>query len=149
MELLMSVGLLLGCLALGALVVPNQGETILLEALVNKTAPQNLSLHLNSNNVTPAETDTEAAYTEMSGNGYAAVNPLTPASWTATPGAPSSIAYPEQTFTFTGAAGNCYGYYIKQVTSGKLVWSERFSGAPWVINNNGDQIKVPPTITAE
>jgi hypothetical protein len=131
-----------------ALLVPNQGEQIALEALVGKTAGQNLILRLYTSNTTPAETDTEATYTEASGNGYAAIT-LTAASWTVTPGAPTEAAYAEQTFTFTGALGNVYGYYFTQVTSGKLVWAERFTGAPFNIANNGDQIKITPRITLD
>lgn len=131
-----------------ALVVPNQGEQIVLEATVGKTAGQNLNLRLYTSNTTPAETDTEATYTEASGNGYAAIT-LTAASWTFTSGAPSNVAYAEQTFTFSGALGNVYGYYFTQVTSGKLVWSERFTSAPFNIANSGDQIKITPQITAE
>lgn len=131
-----------------ALVVPNQGEQILLEAFVGKTAGQNLVLFLFSNNVTPAETDTEANYTAMSGFGYADIT-LTAANWSFTAGNPSTLSYAEQTFSFTGAAGNSYGYGFKQVTSGKLVWAERFATAPIVISNNGDQIKITPPITAE
>lgn len=130
------------------LVVPNQGEQIILEAATGKTAPQNLVLRLFTSNTTPAETDTEATYTEASGNGYAAIT-LTAANWTTTPGAPTETAYPEQTFTFTGALGNVYGYYLTQVTSGKLVWAERFTGAPFNIQNNGDQIKITLKLTAE
>jgi len=131
-----------------ALVVPNQGEQIALEALLNKTAPQNLVLRLYTNDVTPGETDTEAAYTEASGDGYAAEN-LTASSWVVTPGAPTSAAYPQVTFTFTGALGNVYGYYLTQAVSGKLVYAERFSDGPYAIANNGDQIKVTPTITCD
>ncbi len=131
-----------------ALLVPNQGEQIALEALVGKTAGQNLILRLYTSNTTPAETDTEATYTEASGNGYAAIT-LTAASWTVTPGAPTEAAYAEQTFTFTGALGNVYGYYFTQVASGKLVWAERFTGAPFNIANNGDQIKITPKITLD
>lgn len=131
-----------------ALVVPNQGEQIALEAFVGKTAGQNLVLRLYTNDVTPGETNTEATYTEASGNGYAAIT-LTAANWTVTPGAPTEAAYAEQTFTFTGALGDVYGYYFTQVTSGKLVWAERFTGAPFNIANNGDQIKITPKITLE
>lgn len=131
-----------------ALVVPNQGEQIALEAFVGKTAGQNLVLRLYTNDITPGETNTEATYTEASGNGYSAIT-LTAASWTVTPGAPTSATYAEQTFTFTGALGNVYGYYFTQVTSGKLVWAERFTGAPFNIANNGDQIKITPQITLE
>ncbi|HXG55613.1 MAG TPA: hypothetical protein VNJ03_09575 [Vicinamibacterales bacterium] len=82
-------------------VLLNQGETIALEALVNKTPPQTLVLKLFTSNTTPAEGDTEATYIEAAGFGYAPVS-VTPASWTTTAGAPSDVTYPEVTFTFTG-----------------------------------------------
>lgn len=128
-----------------ALSFPDQGENIALEAIVNKTAPQNLVLRLYTNNITPGESDTEATYTEASGNGYSAIT-LTGSSWGSASG--GSIAYAQQTFSFTGALGNVYGYYVTQTTSGKLVYSERFADAPINIANNGDQIKITPTITA-
>lgn len=62
---------------------------------------------------------------------------------------PTTAHYAEQTYTFTGALGNVYGYYLTETTSGQLKWSERFSGAPLNIANNGDQIKVTPIITLE
>jgi hypothetical protein len=130
------------------LLVPNGSEATMLEAILNKVAPQNLVLRLFTNNVTPGETDLAAAYTEASGNGYAAIT-LTAASWSVVEGAPSEASYPEQTFTFTGALGNVYGYYVTQATSGKLMWAERFTGAPFNIANNGDQIKVTPKLTLE
>lgn len=131
-----------------ALLVPNAGEEDALNYYVNKTAPQNLVLRLYTNNITPGETDTAATYTEASGNGYAALT-LTGASWTVTPGAPSSAAYTQQTFTFTGALGNVYGYFLTRVTSGIIAYSERFSDGPYNIANNGDQIKITPTITID
>lgn len=133
-----------------ALLVPNQGEQIALEALLNKTAPQNLDLKLFKSNTTPAETDTEATYTEADFTGYALVQ-LTAASWTVTPGAPTEAAYAQQTFTSSAGAQNqnVYGYMIIQRTSGKLVYAERFSDGPYNIVNNGDAIKVTPKITAD
>ena len=126
----------------------NQGETIMLEALVNKTAPQSLTLKLFTNDKTPAEGDAANAYTEATGNGYASVT-LTPASWTATPGAPSQVEHPQVTFTFTGALGSVYGYFLVQAVSGLLVAAERFSDGPYVIVNNGDQIKITPRVTQD
>ena len=128
------------------LLVPNQGEAIALKALLNHTAPQNLDLRLYSSNTTPGDTDTEATYTEVSGFGYAAIQ-LTASGWVVTAGDPTSAAYPEQTFTFTGAAGNVYGYYITQRTSGYLVWAERFADGPYNVANNGDTAKITPVIT--
>lgn len=130
------------------LLVPNASEVVIMENFLNKTAPQDLVLKLYSSDTTPAETDTELTYTETTGGGYAAA-PLTAASWVVTPGNPTSAAYPEVTFTFTGAAGNVYGYYVVQAISGALMWAERFTNAPFNIQNNGDEIRVTPQITLE
>jgi hypothetical protein len=132
------------------LLVPNQGEAIALEALVNKTAAQNLVLRLFKNNKTPSETDTEADYTEADFTGYSAPT-LTGASWVSTPGAPSQVAYAEQTFSSSAGSQSqpVYGYYLTQASSGKLVWAERFTAGPYTITNNGDQIKVTPVITGD
>lgn len=130
------------------LLVPNPSETTMLEAILNKVAPQNLVLRLFTNNVTPGESDLAATYTEAAGNGYAAQT-LTAASWTVVEGAPTEATHPEVTFSFTGALGNVYGYYVTQAGSGKLMWAERFTGAPFNIANNGDQIRVTPKLTLE
>ena len=130
-----------------ALLLPNQGEGIALEALVNKTAPQNLVLRLYKSNTTPGETDTEATYTEADFTGYSALT-LTGGSWTTGTG---TVSYAQQTFTSSAGSQNqnVYGYYLTQATSGKLVWVERFSDGPYNIVNNGDEIKVTPTISAD
>lgn len=128
-------------------VLVNQAEVIALKALLNHTAQSyNLILRLFTNNQTPVETHTEADYTEAAGNGYAAAT-LTGASWTVNPGAPSSATYAEQTFTFSGALGNVYGYYY--TANGVLISAERFTDGPYNIQNNGDSIKITPTITAD
>lgn len=129
-----------------ALLVPNGAEYDALRNFLNIAAPENLVLRLYTSNTTPAETDTAATYTEASGNGYASVS-LTAGNWTVTEGAPTEAVYPEVTFTFTGALGNVYGYYITGATSGRIKWAERFTSAPFNIQNNGDQIKITPRIT--
>jgi len=128
----------------------NQGERIMLEALVNKTAPQTLVLRLFKNNWTPVETDTEAAATEATFTGYGSIV-LTGGTWVTTEGAPSSIDYPQQAFASSAAQApqDVYGYYITQQTSGKLVAAERFTDGPYTISNNGDTIKVTPKITQD
>ena len=133
-----------------ALLFPNQGESIALKALLNHTAPQNLVLKLFKSNTTPAETDTEATYTEADFTGYGAIT-LTGSSWTVTPGAPTSAAYAQQSFTSSAGSQNqsVYGYFTIQTTSTLLVYAERFSDGPYVIVNNGDVIKVTPTITCD
>jgi hypothetical protein len=127
--------------------IVNQGEAIMLEALISKTAPQSLVLRLFTNNVTPSIGDTEGSYTEAAGNGYSAA-PLTASSWTTSGTAPTQVQYPQVTFTFSGPVGNVYGYYLTQGVSGKLVAAERFANGPYNIQNDGDQIKVTPTITS-
>lgn len=132
-----------------ALVVPNGAETFALSYFVGKTTTaEPLTLRLFTNNVTPGETDVVGTFTEATGVGYAAV-PLTGASWTITPGAPTSAANAQQTFTFTGSLGNVYGYYLTRTTTGDLAYAERFSDGPYAIANNGDQIKITPTITMD
>jgi hypothetical protein len=130
-----------------ALSFPDVGENKALENIVNKTAPENLVLRLYTSNTTPAESDTAATYTEATGGGYAAIT-LTGSSWGAASG--GSIAYAQQTFTFSSVPGTAtmYGYFVTETTSGVLKYSERFTGAPFTIANAGDQIKITPTITA-
>jgi hypothetical protein len=130
------------------LLVPNNGEGDMLKAIVNHTAAENLVLRLFTNNVTPGETDTAATYTEASGNGYAAIT-LTGSSWTITEGAPGDASYAQQTFTFTGALGNVYGYFLTRATSGRIAWAEKFTDGPYNVVNNGDQIKITPKITLD
>src|SRR5574338_390456 len=106
-----------------ALNVPDVGENLAVGCLVNKLTPENPVLRLFKNNITPADTDTAATYTEADFTGYAAIT-LTGSSW----GAPSggSISYAQQTFTCSGAGSTTiYGYYLTQATSGILMWSER------------------------
>lgn len=133
-----------------ALLLVNQGESIMLEALVNKTAPQTLVLKLFKSDTTPSEAHTEANYTEADFTGYSAVT-LTGASWSVSGTSPTQISYAEQTFTSSAGSQDqdVYGYYIVQSSSGKLVWAERFSNGPYNIANNGDQIKVTVNFTQD
>lgn len=130
-----------------ALVVPDVGENKILEAIVNKTAPENLSLRLYVNNITPAETDTTATYTIATFPGYASIT-LTGANWNAA--ASGSISYnAQQTFTASGVStDDVYGYYLVQTTSGVLMWAERAATAPFAVRVSGDAVKLTPTITA-
>jgi hypothetical protein len=130
------------------LVVPNNGEGTALANFVNKTAPEDGVLKLFTNNITPAETDTAATYTEAAWTGYAS-QALTGAAATVTEGAPSNAAWPQKTFASTAdqAAASNYGYMVVGAVSGKIKWAERFTGAPYVVQNNGDQIQVIPIIT--
>jgi hypothetical protein len=132
------------------LLVPDVGESIMLQNILNKTAPENQSLRLYQNNITPAETDTAATYTVATWTGYANIS-LTGASWTVSGTAPTQAAAAQQTWTSTAGSQsqNNYGYYVVQASSGILMWAERFSDGPYLIVNNGDQIKVTPVITLD
>lgn len=130
-----------------AISVPDVGENLVLEMIVNKTAAQGLVLKLFQSNTTPAESDTAATYTEATFSGYSSIA-LTGASWGAASG--GSIAYAQQTFTHNGGAtsNSIYGYFVIQTTSGTLLYSERDGAAPFTLANNGDNVKITPTITA-
>ena len=130
------------------LLVPNNAEQIFLNLILNKSTPENLVIRLFSNNKTPAEGDLVGDYTEVSGGGYASQS-LTPGSWTVSPGAPTQATHSLVSFGFTGAAGNVYGYFVTQATSGALMWAERFTDGPYNIANNGDEIRITPRITLD
>lgn len=132
-----------------ALVVPNTGEVIALQYLVNKATPENLVYRLFATNITPAETDTTGTYTEAAGGGYASKT-LTGASWSVVGGAPSVASYAAQTYTFTGALTtnpSVYGYYVTRATSGDLVLAEPFTS--FTPAASGDNIILTPQITAD
>jgi len=125
-----------------SLVLCNQGEVQILTGFFAGS----MTLRLFTNDYTPVKASTEANLTEATGNGYA-TKTLTGGSWTITPGTPTSAAYAQQTFGFTGALGNVYGYYVTRDTDGKLMFAERFSNGPYNVQQNGDQIKVTPQFT--
>lgn len=137
-----------------ALVLPDQGEVIVLSLLVNKTSSisqENLKLRLYKSNTTPSESHTESDYTVADFTGYADAT-LTGSSWTvASSGGVTTAEYPQVTFTSSANSQNqsIYGYYVVQASSGKLVYAERFSDGPYVINNDQDAIRVTPKIVAE
>lgn len=130
------------------IVIPNHGEGDGLSAFVNKAAVSDLIMRLYSNNITPAETDTAATYTESAFTGYAAKN-LVGANWTVTEGAPSTASYAMQQYTSTAGsqAASVYGMFMTRTTGGRIALAERFTGAPFSIVNNGDYIQVTPQIT--
>ena len=134
-----------------ALVVPNASEVIMLNYILNIDAPENLSIRLYANNVIPDENSTVATFTEVAnGLGYTTGGQsLTPGSWSVISGNPSQAEHTEVTWTFTGAAGNVYGYYVTRDTGGELMWAERFTNGPFNITTNGDEIKITPRLTLE
>lgn len=136
-----------------SLLVPDVGEAKLLKIALGIDAQEDLLLKLFTNNVTPAETDTAATYTELTAAaqaGYVAKT-LAKASWTVTANAGVTTAgaaradFAQQTFTLTGStAVAVYGYFVVGATSGILMWSEVFSGGPFNIPTGGGTINVTP-----
>lgn len=131
-----------------SLVVGDAAEAIMLNYILNKDTPEDLVIKLYTNNYTPVEGDLVGNYTELSGGGYTDVT-FVSANWTVVSGDPTVSTYPEITWTFTGPAGNVYGYYIVRATGGELMWAERFSNGPYNMQNNGDNIKFVTQITLE
>lgn len=131
------------------LVVPNVGENLMLAHALNKTAPEDLTLKLYKNNVTPGESDTAGTFTEATFTGYASVS-LTGSNWTITSGAPTAAVYAQQTFQSSAnqTPETVYGYFVIGASSGTLYWAERFDTSQ-VIQNNNDTIRVTPRLTGE
>ena len=71
---------------------------------------------------------------------------LTGADWSILNTDPPVAVGAQQTFTFAGALGNVYGYYLTRETSGKIAWAERFSDGPYNVARSGDDIKVVPRL---
>jgi hypothetical protein len=90
--------------------IPAAGEDAMLKDALGKTTPAALTLKLYTSNTTPADGDTAATYTEMSGMGYAAKT-LAMATWTeAQSGGAGEATYAAQTWTFTaGGPITVYG----------------------------------------
>lgn len=130
------------------LVLPNVGETFLLNLMTNNASTQNLTLRLYSNNYTPIEASTYASFTEATFTGYSAAA-LTAGSWTITAADPSTAAYPQVTFTSTAGSQNqnIYGYYVTRATGPEVVFAELFTDGPYNIANNGDAIKITLNFT--
>lgn len=129
-----------------ALNVPDVGENRILEMVVNKTAPQDLSLRLFINNITPADTDTAGTYTVATFPGYANIS-IPGTSWNNA--AAGSIVYSaQQAFTCSGVStDDVYGYYVVQSVSGVLMWSERDGAAPFAVRNSGDEVRLTPALS--
>lgn len=140
-----------------AITISNEGEKLLLEAMVGKVAAANLKLKLFTNNVTPGHADTVATYTEMGAvQGYTAKT-LTTSSWNAGAAGTgsgtslsnkASITYAQQTWTADGTGGSqtVYGYFITDNAGTTLLGAEKFA-APVTFAVNGDTIKIDPKLT--
>jgi hypothetical protein len=130
------------------LVVPNSAETFILGYILKKHTPEDLDIRLFTNDHIPTEGDVVGNFIEATGGGYATIQ-LDPTQWVITPGEPSLGEHPQVSWVFTGGVvGNVYGYYVTRRSTGDLVWAERFSNGPYLIQTANDQIRVTPRLTA-
>lgn len=133
-----------------SLVCPNVGEVVLLTDLLGNG--NNWTLKLFKNDITPAETDTDATYTEADFTDYAAktlTRSVSGSTW-ATPTTSSGTTSSEynsgtpQSWT-CGATGNSiYGYYIVDAVAGTLLIAERFASTRVLAEN--DTLNLTPKI---
>lgn len=128
------------------LLVPHSGEVLALAVLLNQSAPQDVTLHLYRNDVTPTDSTTLADLTECTYPGYAALV-LSGANWAiSTTGGTTTATYAEQAFPCTAdtAAQSVYGYYLTQGAT--VVWVERFTDGPLSIQRFGDTVRLSPRL---
>ena len=129
-----------------SVVVPNSSEVIILRYIINNDAPENISMRLYANGITPNDGTTAASFIEVMDGGYAAKS-LSPNSWTIVSGTPSQASYPELTWSFTRGIGPVYGYYVTRDMGGEVLWAERFKTGPFDVKTAGDEIRVLPKLT--
>lgn len=132
------------------LLCPDVGEVVLLTDLLGNG--NNWTLKLFKNDVTPAESDTDATYTEADFTDYAAktlTRSVSGSTW-ATPTTSSGTTSSEynsgtpQSWT-CGATGNSiYGYYIVDAVTGTLLIAERFAATRTLAEN--DTLNLTPKI---
>lgn len=123
----------------------DEGENRSANILLGVTSPDsNTYLGIFSNNLTIAETLTLASFTEPSTGGYAR-KALARGSWVI--GADYAEYY-VQTFYPSSGSWTIYGCFLGTSIdgSGKLLFAERLTGAPWTISQQSP-LKLSPRIT--
>lgn len=121
------------------------GEKHFTDIMFGKKVAENLVLRLYTNDYTPLKTSVAGSFTEATGNGYAAIT-LTPTDWTvSTVAGVTNAVMAQKEFTFTGALGTLYGYYLTN-TAGEPVLAERFNPLGEIVEA-GQKCRI--TITSE
>lgn len=133
---------------MAGLVTPTVGENEDLGRILNKVTPDDVMIHLYTNNLTPAEADVIGDYDTITAAEHAAAGPktLAGASWTISEGTASFV---QQTFTFAGAEPEVYGYVVTNNAGTIVMWAEEFSDGSYAIPAGGGTIKITPTITLD
>lgn len=137
-----------------ALVVPNQGEQIMLGLITGKVQysnTTNLVIRLFTNNTTPNERSNTSSFTEASFPGYSGIS-LPGNSWTISTNTTSnttSASYAAVSFILNGtqpSSINVYGYYVTYGANGGVMWADRFPSPPLALINDQDQIQFAPYV---
>lgn len=128
------------------LVVPDVGERKMLEYIVNKSAPSDLTLRLYVNSVDlNSEGFASASFTEASATGYVAVV-LPGTNWLVATTAGISTATYATGVAFNFSVGeDLYGYYVTN-SAGVVMWAEQFPSAPFRLPAGGGQVVVQPQV---
>lgn len=107
-------------------------------------------IRLFQNNITPSDASVIGDFTEATFTGYAAAT-IAAASFGAVTVAShvASSTYANVTFTrsTTGASQSLYGFYITDFGATKVYAAARFSAAPLVLTNSGDNIALTSQAT--
>lgn len=122
-----------------AIVFTNVGRTLSASYLVGKiNQTEELTLRLYSNDYDPNFASVSDQFEEVSEiNGYTSQT-LDASDWFINDGL---AEHSTKVWNFTGSVGNVYGYYAT-VSSGEVVFAERFSNGPYNIASSGDIIRV-------
>jgi len=132
-----------------SLIVPDEAERNLLDALVNGDSLAGVLLKLFKNNLTPDQDTVIGDFTESDFSGYAAADPSF--------GAATTVSHKGQIldsssrdFVHNGGAtsNTVYGYYLVDSTGTILYWCERFASSQ-VMANNGDTITIQAKFTGQ
>lgn len=128
------------------LVVPDGGERKMLEYIVNKSAPTDLTLRIYVNDVDLlSEGFSSTSFTEASATGYVGAA-LPGANWIVATTSGISTATYATTVTFNfSTSQDLYGYYVTNA-GGQVMWAEEFPSAPFRLPAGGGQIVVRPQV---
>jgi len=129
-----------------ALITPDDAESRILEYIINRTSPSNLTMKLYTNEIDLVlEEFVSSDFTECTEAGYGSFA-LVSADWTInnTLGILAATYNSSVIFIFTEEV-TVYGYYIVNA-SGAIMFAEEFPNAPVVMPFGGGQISVRPQI---
>ncbi len=123
-----------------ALLVPDEGEVILLGNMLAGGSLENRTLKLGKTNITPAESDTSASYTVADFTGYVdktLTSTLSGSTWatpTTSSGTTSSLyGSAAQSWSATSAQV-IYMYWVQGATTAKVLWAELFGSSISLVN---------------